>query len=243
MKISEIFLSIQGEGKRTGNLSFFIRTNYCNLRCKFTSGNLCDSPYTSWYPEDNYNIGEMNVDSIIAEYRKFKTQDIVITGGEPVIQMKDLNTLCRTLKFVNSKSNITVETNGTFFGEYTGYSDLISISPKMKSSVPEGTEFENLHQKNRINTESLKKYEQGFRDGVYDIQWKFVINDENDMEEIITLQKEIGFLNENIYLMPEGIKKSELKAKRNFVLELCRKYKMNFSDRLQILFWENERGK
>ncbi|MGH7853325.1 MAG: radical SAM protein, partial [Candidatus Binatia bacterium] len=46
MRISEIFYSIQGEGRLIGTPSLFIRTSGCNLRCVW-----CDTPYTSWRPE------------------------------------------------------------------------------------------------------------------------------------------------------------------------------------------------
>ena len=40
MKITEIFQSIQGEGKYTGYPMTFIRTSGCTRKCSF-----CDTPY------------------------------------------------------------------------------------------------------------------------------------------------------------------------------------------------------
>ena len=76
MNISEIFLSIQGEGKLAGVPSIFIRTSGCNLRCTW-----CDSPYTSWEP-----VGEsLGIDEILTRVARHGTQYVVVTGGEPML--------------------------------------------------------------------------------------------------------------------------------------------------------------
>ncbi len=242
MKISELFYSIQGEGKRSGRPSFFIRTNFCNLRCSFKGGHLCDTPYTSWDPDDKKNLGEMDIMEIVSEYAKYKCKDIVITGGEPAMQTEELFELCKALKQFNSDAEITIETNGTYDGEYLNYIDLISVSPKLLSSVPFGTPFEKMHSNNRLNFDVLNKFNSLREENKTDIQWKFVINDETDLDEIRSLQNEIHFKNEDVYLMPEGISKEDIEQKRLMVVELCRKNHFNFTDRLHILIWGNKRG-
>ncbi|CAN5474871.1 7-carboxy-7-deazaguanine synthase QueE [soil metagenome] len=242
MKISEFFYSIQGEGKRAGSPSFFIRTNFCNLRCSFTGGHLCDTPYTSWDPDDKKNIGSMEINEIVSEYEKYNCKDIVITGGEPAMQTDDLNELCKALKKNNPHSVITIETNGTYDGEYLDQVELLSVSPKLLSSTPFNTPFEKMHSSNRLNYEVLKKINLFKSENKADVQWKFVINDESDVVEIRSLQKEIGFKDEDVYLMPEGLTKEDLDKKRSMVVELCRKNQFNYTDRLHILIWGNLRG-
>ncbi|MCI0472045.1 MAG: 7-carboxy-7-deazaguanine synthase QueE [Ignavibacteria bacterium] len=240
MKISEIFYSIQGEGKRSGVPSLFIRTNYCNLRCRFTGGNLCDTAYTSWNPEDEYNRGIMNVEEIIEECRKYPVKEAVITGGEPAMQAEELTELCKRLK--EKGYFITLETNGTIFGEFADFIDLMSVSPKLSNSVPYGTEFENMHEKNRIDMNVLKHIHENHISSIYDIQWKFVISDEKDIPEILALQSETAFSGKDVYLMPEGITENQLKEKRPLAADLCKKYKFNYTDRLHILIWGGMRG-
>lgn len=242
IKISELFYSIQGEGKRTGFPSFFIRTNFCNLRCKFSGGNLCDTAYTSWNPDDSKNLGDIEINKIIDDYRNYSPADIVITGGEPTMQYNELSLLCREIKNSFPETYITVETNGTYFGEFVNFVDLMSISPKLKSSVPFGTEFEKMHQKSRLNLDTFKKLNSLHQNKRIDVQWKFVVNDEKDIEEILSLANKVGFSNKDIFLMPEGVTKEELEHKRQMVIDLCKKYKMNFTDRLQIILWGNKRG-
>ncbi|MBK8551924.1 MAG: 7-carboxy-7-deazaguanine synthase QueE [Ignavibacteria bacterium] len=243
MKISEIFYSIQGEGKRTGSPSFFIRTNHCNLRCKFSDGNLCDTSYTSWFPDDEKNMGDVEIDFILDEYRKINSGDIVITGGEPTMYPDELEMLCRYLKEISNNIIITIETNGTNFGDFVKYADLMSISPKLNSSVPFNTEYVKMHQKSRINLEVFKKYNSLKLNNEIDIQWKFVFTDENDIAEILDLQHKVGIDRKDIYLMPEGITKEDLNKNRLQTIECCKKLNFNYTDRIHILAWGNSRGK
>lgn len=61
-------------------------------------------------------------------------QHIVITGGEPLLQAKELKILCNKLK-QNPHFHLTIETNATLFEpEVVQYIDLFSLSPKLKSS-------------------------------------------------------------------------------------------------------------
>ena len=76
MRISEIFYSLQGEGRLIGLPSVFIRTSGCNLRCVW-----CDTPYTSWQPEGR----SYPIEKIIREVEKYPARHVVITGGEPLL--------------------------------------------------------------------------------------------------------------------------------------------------------------
>lgn len=242
LNISELFYSIQGEGKKAGTPSFFIRANYCNLRCQFAGGNLCDTPYTSWNPNDSKNLGKTTIEYILSQYIKFYPSDIVITGGEPTLQRVGLIELCSEIKKLDKKIFITLETNGTRYGEYVKFIDLISISPKLATSIPSDEKFKKRHLKQRLNFNVLKKYQLGAKRGLYDIQWKFVITSEKDVDEILQIQEKVKFPDNSIYLMPEGINRTDLSRKRKLVVDLCKRYNFNYCERLQILIWGNKRG-
>lgn len=76
MFVNEIFNSIDGEGLRTGELATFVRLAGCNMRCSY-----CDTLYAL-----NENDGkDLKIDEIIQEVEKYKTKNITLTGGEPLI--------------------------------------------------------------------------------------------------------------------------------------------------------------
>src|SRR5438046_2527311 len=101
MRISEIFFSVQGEGKLAGVPSVFIRTSGCNLRCHW-----CDTPYASWNPEGT----ELIVADILKEVARHPTRFCVVTGGEPMIA-KGIRELLTSLR--SAGKHITIETAAT----------------------------------------------------------------------------------------------------------------------------------
>ena len=89
MKYSEIFYSIQGEGQLVGLPSVFFRTSYCNLRCIW-----CDTPYTSWQPENK----DISVEEAVSAILAYNCQQVVITGGEPFLQPQALLSLSARIR-------------------------------------------------------------------------------------------------------------------------------------------------
>lgn len=111
MKINEIFYSLQGEGFHTGTPAIFIRFSGCNLKCDF-----CDTLH---------NEGkQMSEDEIISEVSKYPAPLVVLTGGEPTLQVT--SSLCDKLHAVGKF--IAIETNGT--NEIPEGIDWITCSPK-----------------------------------------------------------------------------------------------------------------
>ena len=216
---------MQGEGQLIGYPSIFFRTSYCNLRCIW-----CDTPYTSWEPEDKDISVEDAVDAILAHNCK----QVVITGGEPFMQPKDLTILCHRLR--QNGKYITIETNGTLFERVEA--DLLSISPKLENSNP--SEFNHhfkQHQRNRINQEVLRQ----FLD-YYNCRLKFVVETERDLFESHQLETEMQIPTSIIVLMPQGITNDQIQERKNWVVETCEKYGYRYSPRLHVDIWGDTRG-
>ena len=117
MKINEIFYSIQGEGFFTGTPAVFVRFAGCNLACDF-----CDTNHQGYK--------EYTEDEIIAEIKKYTVNHVVLTGGEPTLQITKsfIDKLHEAGKFIQ------VETNGTIPLGHDIEFDInwITCSPKHK---------------------------------------------------------------------------------------------------------------
>jgi len=100
MKTSEIFPSIQGEGRGQGLVTTFVRLAGCNLRCRW-----CDTPY-AWDGGE-----EKSVEAIAAAVKELGIRRVCITGGEPLLQGDELSELLTLL--AEEKYEIEIESNGT----------------------------------------------------------------------------------------------------------------------------------
>ena len=99
LKISEIFLSIQGEGTRAGRPCTFIRLAGCNLQC-----NWCDTQYAFQGGE------EMSIQEILGRIDELGGNLVEVTGGEPLIQPGALGLLT---KLCDRGFETLLETNGS----------------------------------------------------------------------------------------------------------------------------------
>ena len=103
-KITEVFTSIQGEGKYIGVQQIFVRFFGCSLDCQW-----CDSEYAA-RPSGFYNTYE--VDPLMMIIRDFKSRvhSVCLTGGEPLEQVGFIERLLFQLKKENYP--VYLETNG-----------------------------------------------------------------------------------------------------------------------------------
>ncbi len=110
-KVNEIFYSLQGEGFFTGTPAVFLRFCLCNRHCQF-----CDTDFARG--------SDMTADEIIARVSCFPSRHIVITGGEPTLQLD-----CELIRLLKAERFfIQIETNGSN-PVPTGV-DWVTCSPK-----------------------------------------------------------------------------------------------------------------
>jgi 7-carboxy-7-deazaguanine synthase len=228
MKLSELFYSVQGEGKLMGMPSVFVRASGCNLRCTW-----CDTPYASWQPEGE----DVQVEQILARVREFPARHVVITGGEPMI-MPDIAALCLAMK--GAGSHITIETAATVFEPVE--MDLASISPKLANSTPhdrEGGRFVAMHEKQRLNIPVIQQ----FIDHAPDFQLKFVVTSEADLVEIHALLAQLrGWTPADVLLMPEGTDTETLASRSGWLAETCKRTGFRYCPRLHVILYGHTRG-
>ncbi len=201
LRITEIFLSIQGESSHAGRPCAFVRLTGCPMRCRW-----CDSTYT-------FTGGErVSFEEIFAKLKEFNCNLVEVTGGDPLAQKNVFPFITRLL---NDGYEVLIETGGFFSTENVDERAKIILDVK----CPASGESERNHWANleRLNPE---------KDEV-----KFVIADLNDWEfardviekyDLESKTREVLispiFGISNLKEIAETVAKSNLKARLNLQL-------------------------
>lgn len=119
MRVTETFVSLQGEGLRQGMPCMFVRLAGCNLRCAW-----CDTQYSL-----NASPGtEMTSEEILAAVADSGIRYVCITGGEPLLQKEELIPLLAALH--EADVFVDIETNGTI--PFTDVQEYASVCMDVK---------------------------------------------------------------------------------------------------------------
>jgi len=186
IKINEIFETIQGEGTRTGTPSIFLRLQGCDVGCNF-----CDTKYT-WFlnsskiknintilnkVEDNdYYARIQNLDLQQLIINKFKSKNIVFTGGEPCLY--NLYDLTKSFEDINYQTQI--ETSGTEIIKCHN-NTWVTVSPKINMKGGKLLEEQAINRANEI---------------------KFPIGKQKDIAKLKQFIKDYNIYNKVIFLQP-----------------------------------------
>lgn len=228
--VSEIFQSIQGEGNYAGVNSLFVRFQLCNLRCQW-----CDTQYSWTAHSGNYHT--YSAKELKAKISESGVKHIIFTGGEPSLYQLDLLAEPVGLRY-------HVESNGQFIPDkplnlrlldgtmverkamdYTVFSQFNwVISPKLKNS------------KQPLILETLIYW--ALQDFAV---FKFVVRTTNDLDEVEELIESAKINRDRVYIGLEGYT-TESQMRPELVEEIIQR-NLNFSPRLHILLWGNQRLK
>ncbi|MCC8362453.1 7-carboxy-7-deazaguanine synthase QueE [Lysobacter sp. A6] len=113
LKLTEIFLSLQGEARDAGWPTVFVRLTGCPLRCQY-----CDTTYAFFGGE------WWDIDAILAEVARHGVRHVCVTGGEPLSQ-KRVTGLLRRL--CDSGYIVSLETSGAI--------DISDVDPRVSRVV------------------------------------------------------------------------------------------------------------
>jgi len=246
----EHFYSIQGEGKYTGSPSLFFRFGGCNMKCEGfgciekTSEGIeilgCDTVYAvnkehflhNWIPITKYQ----ELINVLDLYDLPCAVDIVLTGGEPLIYANDELFIAFLEELDNRGHTITFETNGSLkvdFAKYPVYKKCIfALSVKLSNSGESESKRVRGDVINSIATHSHEAF------------FKFSI----DAESInLGLEEEIDNITSHaprikVFCMPVGGSKDEVELNTEPLIDFCKSKGYNFSDRLHIRIWDQNKG-
>ncbi|MGY3265857.1 7-carboxy-7-deazaguanine synthase QueE [Lysobacter sp. HA35] len=113
LRLTEIFLSLQGESNSVGWPTVFVRLTGCPLRCQY-----CDTTY-SFHGGDWWEI-----DAILAEVARLGVRHVCVTGGEPLAQKR-----CTILlqRLCDAGYAVSLETSGAL--------DIGAVDPRVSRVV------------------------------------------------------------------------------------------------------------
>lgn len=113
LRITEIFLSLQGEARSVGWPTVFVRLTGCPLRCSY-----CDTAYA-------FSGGEwMDIPDICSKVEAFGVRHVTVTGGEPLAQ-RNVHGLMTLL--CDQGYELSLETSGAL--------DVAGVDPRVSKVI------------------------------------------------------------------------------------------------------------
>lgn len=239
----EIFASIQGEGVSAGAPSVFVRLSMCNLHCVW-----CDTDYTwNWEgtpfahvrdEEPGYakhrkseQVIELSADEVAGRVRELRPRNVVLTGGEPMIQQDELVEVMRGLRETDPSYRFEVETNATMTpgAEFDRLIDQYNTSPKLTNS--------GVRAALRLKDDALAFFARSAK-----AWFKFVVCSPDDLNEVDALVVERALPASRVILMPEGTSSDGLDRHGAWLADEAATRGYRYSDRLHVRLWGAERG-
>lgn len=222
IKISEIFVSFQGEGLSVGVPAVFVRFAGCRVRCSF-----CDSK-RAWSVKNakEYNVGEL-IEEIVSLQRR-GNRLVVFTGGEPgEVSSGDWTKILWGLK-KRGINRIEIETSG--YRIPRAWKDLDKFGMEIRFNVSP--------KENAIKLIGDKLYSKNMRWFISNglSCFKFVVG---GVPDLFFVQKSImgwGIPREKILIMSKGIVVKEMRKSFKVFSEFAKNAGYRVSDRMHIVY-------
>ncbi|WP_339389824.1 7-carboxy-7-deazaguanine synthase QueE [Erythrobacter sp. EC-HK427] len=232
----EIFATVQGEGTAIGRPATFVRLSRCNLACTW-----CDTPYT-WHWEGDprphadgvtfdrkANQVTLDIAEVAHRVCALPPNDVVFTGGEPMMQQKALLALADLLdEMAPYRFSYAVETNGTVLPEQPHRFEY-TVSPKLAHSGNDPALA--------LPFEAMAHWAQS-RHAIF----KFVIANPEDVLDVDALVQRFSIHPGAVLLMPEGRESQVLHARAKWLAPICIQKGYRLTDRLHIHLFGDTRG-
>jgi organic radical activating enzyme len=216
MRISEIFLSLQGEGPSAGTPAHFIRLQGCDVGCHW-----CDTKY-SW---EFAGGRELPAAAACDEARALGDAPLlVVTGGEPLEHAGLAELLSRGLE---RWPRVEVETSGIAAPVMSDARLAWNVSPKLPRVTPRW-------QDTWAHVAAWRAERRA--------TFKIVVGDAPDLEDATGLIERHELPRERVMLMPEGLTDEAVRRHAADLAEACKRLGVRMSPRLHIWMWGAKRG-
>jgi 7-carboxy-7-deazaguanine synthase len=215
-RVSEVFLSLQGEGPSAGTPAHFVRLQGCTVGCHW-----CDTKY-AWEAAG----GEARpAERIWSEARALGDAPLlVVTGGEP-LEHADLGALLT--QALERWPRVEVETSGIAAPPLSHPRLFYNVSPKLPSATPRWADSWRWTAAWAAEPRAT---------------FKIVVGEPPDPEDAMRMIDQHGLPRERVMLMPEGITDDRVRAHATTLAELCRTHGFRMSPRLHLWLWGAKRG-
>jgi len=238
--ISEIFYTLQGEGKYAGFPAVFVRVGGCNLTCPGFGPNGCDSYFSvdaksfrrKW---KTYSVEEL-IEQVNEKMPKYPASldkpMVIVTGGEPTLYVEQLALF--VTYYATRGHKVQFETNATQVIDF----DRLPIYKRVSFAMSVKLTCSGEPEHKRINLGAINNILSYTDDSFF----KFVCGSEDDVAEASELLKEVPYY-ADVYLMPLGETSAQLEQTSRMVFEECMRLGFKYSDRQHIRIYNDEQGR
>ncbi|MEU4922337.1 MULTISPECIES: 7-carboxy-7-deazaguanine synthase QueE [Streptomyces] len=217
--------TVQGEGPSCGHPAIFIRLSRCNLSCT-----ACDTKETwDWSQFKPQEVStRQSVSDLVAWALQSPVELVVITGGEPLIQQRNLVPLVRRL--LDEGRRVEFETNGTFMPDPALLVDGVrfNVSPKLASFGMDEAES--------IVPSALRVFAASGR-----AAFKFVASSVADIDRIAELADQHGLA--PVWVMPEGTTAEAITSTTRVLADAVASRHWHLTTRLHVLAFADPKGR